>query len=207
MTGGSARESHVDIFRAGALAIAIGVSSAGLLMAACTSSPRLLSALLEPAPPSKPVVHAPRRPPYKAPQPFQLVELKFEALQTDWAELLALLPKDANGATDWVLALKEKLITPKSGLDSNAEEEPVLDLDVVLVPKDLPDFKATYPHKIHTTLFACTNCHTGIFKMEAGADPITMEKIFAGEYCGRCHGKVAFEVATGCPRCHLSMPK
>jgi len=36
-------------------------------------------------------------------------------------------------------------------------------------------------------------------------DKITMAKIFAGEFCGRCHGKVAFNVPTGCPRCHPAL--
>jgi hypothetical protein len=32
-----------------------------------------------------------------------------------------------------------------------------------------------------------------------------MDKIFAGEYCGRCHGPVAFDPAAACARCHLGM--
>ncbi len=167
-----------------------------------------LAGLLEPGPPPKPVVRMPRRLPYKKPTPFQIVELKPEAPQTDWAGKLTLLPKDKNGATDWVSAIDQKLITPKPGIDEKAEDQPVLELDVELQPKGMPpEFKATYPHRIHTTLFACDNCHTAIFQMQAGADAITMEKIFAGEYCGRCHGKVAFDPATNCVRCHRSMPQ
>jgi c(7)-type cytochrome triheme protein len=207
MRGGLARGRPVGLLRTGTLLAAVALSTTAGFLISCTSPPRVLSALLEPGPPPKSVVHRPRRPPYKKPNPYQIVELKPEAPQTDWPAKLALLPKDANGATDWVTALKEKLITPKPGIEDNAEDQPALDLNVELVPKDMPDFKATYPHQIHTTFLACTNCHTGIFQMEKGADPITMEKIFAGEYCGRCHGKVAFDVATGCPRCHLSMPK
>ena len=172
-----------------------------------------MSVLFEDAPPpgqeapAKPMVRQPRRPPYKLPEPPPVVEFKEEAPRTDWAALREKLPKDANGGVDWVRAINEKLIEPKPGFDPKAEDEPVLDLDVELVPKEAPDFKATYPHKIHTQILACGNCHTGIFQMEKGADPITMEKIFAGEFCGRCHGKVAFDVATGCPRCHLGMPR
>lgn len=174
--------------------------------------PRLLSVLFEQAPPRQdvppePVVRQPRRTPYKPPVPPPVVEIKEEAPRTDWAALRDQLPKDAGGGVDWVRALNEKLIEPKPGLDAKDEEQPVLDLDVELVPKDAPDFKATYPHKTHTRMLACSNCHPAIFQMEKGADPITMEKIFAGEFCGRCHGKVAFDVATGCPRCHLGMPR
>jgi c(7)-type cytochrome triheme protein len=157
--------------------------------------------------PPKPVVRQPRRAPYKPPEPPPVVEMKEEAPRTDWAVLRERLPKVAGDGVDWVRALNDKLIEPKPGLDPKAEDEPVLDLDVELVPKVTPDFKATYPHKIHTQMLACGNCHTAIFQMEKGADPITMEKIFAGEFCGRCHGKVAFDVATGCPRCHQGMPR
>ena len=171
----------------------------------CTAPPPV-TGLLEPAS-TKPLVRAPRRAPYEPPKPRPVVEMKEEVPRTDWLAVLDELPKDATGHTDWVKALNESLITPKASLDPKADEEPVLDLDVELVPKDSPEFRATYPHKIHTQMLACTNCHTGIFQMERGADPITMEKIFAGEYCGRCHGKVAFDPITACHRCHLEMPR
>jgi c(7)-type cytochrome triheme protein len=181
--------------------------AAAALLVACSLPQRVKSVVFEPAPPPKQVVHAPRRAPYQPPPPppkTAPLELK---PRTDWPAELAKLPQLDTAATDWVRALDEKLIDPKPGLDDKAEEEPVLDLNVELIPKDMPDFKATYPHKIHTQLLACASCHTGIFQMQAGADPITMEKILAGEYCGRCHGKVAFDPATACPRCHLGMPK
>ena len=187
--------------------------ASGVFVSACTAPPRLVSVLFDKAPPPgqavppEPVVRQPRRPPYQRPKPPAIVEMQEEAPRTDWAAVLAQLPKGAGDATDWVRALNEKLIAPKPGLDPAAEDQPVFDLDLELVPKELPDFKATYPHKVHTQLLACANCHPAIFQMQRGADPITMEKIFAGEFCGRCHGKVAFEVPTGCPRCHLGMPR
>ena len=186
--------------------VAVGLAAIAWLLSACGTSP-LLPAVLGPALVAKPVVHGLRRPEY---QPFheKLMEYLLVApTKADWPSKLELLPKEAAGGTDWVKALNENLITPKPGLDAKAEDEPVMDMDVELVPKDLPDFKATYPHKLHTQLLACTNCHPAIFKMEKGGDPITMEKIFAGEYCGRCHGRVAFDPVTACPRCHLSMPQ
>jgi len=179
----------------------------GLCLTSCTTPTQVASLLFEPAPPPKAAVHQPRRPPYKTPPPAPLAIVLPEVLPTDWLGLLAALPKDAVGGADWVRAQNQKLIEPQPGLKPDAEDEPEIDLDVELEPKGLPEFKATYPHKPHTRLLACTNCHTGIFQMEKGADPITMDKIFAGEYCGRCHGKVAFDPITGCPRCHLGMPK
>jgi c(7)-type cytochrome triheme protein len=187
-----------------------GVALAGILLAgalllgACSTWRPGGITLFEPAPPPKPVVRSPRHVLYKPPPP-QVIFVPYEKPRTDWAAELTKLPQTSAGGTDWVRALNDGLIKPKPGIDDKAEGEPELDLDVELVPKDMPEMKVTYPHRIHTRLFACTNCHTDIFQMQAGADPITMEKIFAGEYCGRCHGKVAFEPATGCVRCHVGM--
>jgi len=178
-----------------------------LLLGACSQPQRLAALVFEPAPPPKPVVRPPRRQPYKPPTPPPKLESFEEKPRTDWVAELAKLPQLEGGGTYWVRALNDKLIDPRPGLDEKAEEEPVLDVNVELVPKDMPDFKVTYPHKIHTELLACASCHDGIFQMQAGADPITMEKILGGEYCGRCHGKVAFDPTTACPRCHLEMPK
>ncbi len=118
-----------------------------------------------------------------------------------WDDVAKLLPVTAGGP-DWAKALADGVIAPRPGLDPKAGDEPVFPLDVELVPADNPTFKAVFPHETHTAVLSCTSCHPGIFQMQRGADPITMEKIFAGEYCGRCHGNVAFAVATGCPRCH-----
>jgi c(7)-type cytochrome triheme protein len=118
-----------------------------------------------------------------------------------WDEVAKLVPV-TDGLPDWAKALADGVIVPRPGIDPKAAEQPIFPLDVELVPADNPIFKAVFPHGPHTALLACANCHFGIFQMAAGADPITMDKIYRGEYCGRCHGKVAFAVPTGCPRCH-----
>ena len=179
-----------------------------LVPAGCSTSMPWKSVLLETGPPAKPVVR-PARHIYKKPEPPPVVAMQAEVAPTDWAAVRDLLPKDANGEPDWVQALDNALIQPKSALDpdSKFEEPPVLDLTVELVPKEWDGFTATFSHKAHTQILGCDNCHEAVFKMETGADPITMEKIFAGEYCGRCHREVAFDAERGCPRCHLSMPK
>ncbi len=172
----------------------------------CTA-PTLLTAVLGPPLKPLPVAGKLRRPVYK---PYHEETMTYNLVpppKTDWPSKLKALPLTAAGGTDWIKALNENLIKPKPGLDAKAEDQPVMDLDVVLTPKDMPDFKVTYPHKPHTQILSCDNCHTGIFQMQAGADPITMEKIFAGEYCGRCHGPVAFDPASACPRCHTAMPQ
>jgi len=121
-----------------------------------------------------------------------------------WEEAVKLLPVTAGGP-DWAKALTEGVIAPRPSMDPKAEDESIFPLEVDLVPPDAPAFKVVFPHEAHTKVLSCPTCHPGIFQMAAGADPITMEKIFAGEYCGRCHGKVAFQPATACGRCHPVM--
>ncbi len=123
----------------------------------------------------------------------------------NWREVLGQLPKEAAGGVDWDNALELKLIQPRSGLEPDAPDQQVLDLNIELTPKGQPLFKVIFSHKEHTVWLACANCHTGIFKMQRGGNPITMAKIYAGEFCGRCHGKVSFATGTGCPRCHAAM--
>jgi c(7)-type cytochrome triheme protein len=51
----------------------------------------------------------------------------------------------------------------------------------------------------------CSDCHNPeIFpKMKQGTVKITMNDLYAGKYCGRCHnGKKAFTIKDNCTRCH-----
>jgi c(7)-type cytochrome triheme protein len=115
------------------------------------------------------------------------------------------LPKTKMGYVDWVAAIKQGVIHPRDSLDPNAVTMKALDFNVIFkVPvSGLPD--VVYPHYPHTLWLDCRNCHPSIFLMRAGANPVTMAKILKGEYCGRCHGIVAFPISD-CFRCH-SRPK
>jgi c(7)-type cytochrome triheme protein len=68
--------------------------------------------------------------------------------------------------------------------------------------EDIPP--AIFPHWVHRMQFRCHVCHDAITVMKAGANPITMEAIQEGKYCGACHnGKTAFQATfETCPRCH-----
>ena len=51
----------------------------------------------------------------------------------------------------------------------------------------------------------CSDCHNpDMFpKMKQGSIKITMNDLYAGRYCGRCHdGKKAFWIKENCTRCH-----
>lgn len=116
------------------------------------------------------------------------------------ADALAGLPFDKKGAVDWMTALRSGAIQPRADL-SGSKRMDVLDLDVILKnTKEMPYVK--FPHNSHTQWLACSNCHDQIFVPKAGANEINMTKIFGGEFCGVCHGKVAFLTLLSCERCH-----
>lgn len=110
------------------------------------------------------------------------------------------LPKDSNGFPDWMKALNDRVIEPRSGLKSGDRME-VLDLDVVMRnTKEMPNVR--FPHRSHTLWLACSNCHPEPFKQQAGSSSIAMADIFRGQFCGMCHDRVAFGTLYSCYRCH-----
>lgn len=116
---------------------------------------------------------------------------------------LANLPKDQYGLVDWAEALRDGKISPKDSLDPNEKPKPPLDMDVLIHTKSKYQPDVIFPHKIHTMWLKCENCHDAIFKPKAGGNPeMRMVDIAAGQYCGRCHNRVAFPL-TDCLRCHV----
>lgn len=118
------------------------------------------------------------------------------------AEALSLLPPDTVGnRVKWVKALEGGYINPRTNLFPETKIK-VLDLDVMLMKRNTGELpRVLFPHKQHTEWLDCSNCHEWLFKSKAGATPISMFAILEGEYCGRCHGAVAFPL-TECTRCH-----
>lgn len=110
------------------------------------------------------------------------------------------LPYDANGFPDWMQALNRGLIKPRASLTEQSAME-VLDLDVIMRnTKEMPYVR--FPHRAHTEWLSCSNCHPDPFPTKAGSSDIQMRKIFRGEYCGKCHDRVAFVTFFSCERCH-----
>ena len=115
-------------------------------------------------------------------------------------ESLVGFPLDKKGYVDWMGAIRSGFITPRADLKGSNTMQ-VLDLDVILKnTKEMPWVK--FPHKSHTMWLACTNCHDKPFIPKAGANAISMTKIFQGQFCGMCHDRVAFITFFSCERCH-----
>ncbi|MFQ5479897.1 MAG: c(7)-type cytochrome triheme domain-containing protein [Thermodesulfobacteriota bacterium] len=113
---------------------------------------------------------------------------------------------DFGNKIDWVKALHEDKITPQVSLGGKGKLTS-LDKDVLLpaysrarYAPSTPD--VMFPHKSHTEILDCAACHPARFKPKKGGNPeMDMMKIINGEYCGACHGKVAFPLEN-CFRCH-----
>ena len=139
---------------------------------------------------------------------------------------LQYLPKDKYGYPDWQAAARKGLLNPINSIDeyfekkndpsllregSKAAEDAAekylneISLDDVLFEiNDRLMFNVRFSHKVHTYWLSCKICHPTIFKAKNGANQFTMYDIWKGEFCGRCHGKVAFPPKgyDNCRRCH-----
>ncbi len=69
-----------------------------------------------------------------------------------------------------------------------------------------------FHHNTHVEDYGleCSSCHDGTFAMKKGAaehaDDFTMESLYAGKYCGKCHdGDTAFASNTLCNTCHIGV--
>jgi c(7)-type cytochrome triheme protein len=115
-------------------------------------------------------------------------------------EAMANFPRDSQGIIDWVKTLETGLIDPRKSLDGTGEMFPV-DFDIIFTnTQSMPNVR--FPHRQHTEWLTCANCHPLIFIPQRGANPVSMSSIIQGEYCGVCHGKVAFPPTMNCGRCH-----
>ena len=134
-----------------------------------------------------------------------LAQILIEAEKEQHPLAFYFLPKAEQGSyVDWTAALKFGVIRPVDAIDPEKKTMPPIDFNVIFKVKGaLPD--VVYPHLPHTRWLDCKNCHPSIFVMRAGVNQVTMNAIMRGEFCGRCHGKVAFPLYD-CNRCH-SRPK
>lgn len=120
------------------------------------------------------------------------------------AEALSVLPPDAAGnRVRWVEALRSGAINPRTNIMPETKVR-LLDKDIVFKNTSELDH-VVFPHRAHTEWLDCQNCHDKLFKQQAGATRIGMFAVLQGEFCGRCHGAVAFPL-TECKRCHSGNP-
>jgi c(7)-type cytochrome triheme protein len=122
----------------------------------------------------------------------------------DFATFTAGFPKGRFGnGVDWELAEldgKVKLVDtlPEISVKRKPLQIPQ-DYSIEAKINGLPEI--IFSHKKHAVWNGCELCHPDIFIVKAGTTRYSMQDVFAGKYCGLCHGSVAFP-ATDCQRCH-----
>lgn len=117
------------------------------------------------------------------------------------------LPKDEIGLINWAKAFADGVIQPHGTLQGGKEKpyEGFLDNLIFMQVEVHIMADVIFPHGMHTDWLSCDSCHPKPFKEVKGSSNIKMKEIFAGKWCGKCHGTVAFptEAYTNCRRCHV----
>ncbi len=127
------------------------------------------------------------------------------AVFQDPYDAMARFPRDAGGLIDWVRTLNRGLIDPRQSLDGSRQMFTV-DFDIIFTnTQSMPNVR--FPHLQHTEWLTCANCHPVPFIPKKGANPVNMSAIIQGEFCGLCHGRVAFAPTMNCGRCHSVSPE
>ncbi len=115
------------------------------------------------------------------------------------------LPLDRYGLVDWVAAVEEGKVDPIWKLDQKDTKRESRSTKILFVTNSEFVADVLFPHDIHVYWLECKICHGTkggrIFEKEVGKTPVDMVGIRKGEWCGRCHDKVAFPVSD-CNRCH-----
>jgi len=126
-----------------------------------------------------------------------------EARRYDYATFTAKFPRSSYGV-DWEETEAEGLIKPVDFLEGLSLKKPQLKKqeDFSMKSKVAWVSDITFSHKKHTIWNGCELCHPEIFAAtKRGVLRYSMFNIKAGQYCGACHGKVAFPVES-CGGCH-----
>ncbi|HSG82135.1 MAG TPA: c(7)-type cytochrome triheme domain-containing protein, partial [Gemmatimonadota bacterium] len=104
--------------------------------------------------------------------------------------VLALLPRDGAGNVDWLAALRDGTIRPRSARPGQEPPDQAGFRYDFKYQGANPMLDASFPHSGHVDWVSCQSCHPAIYPYRN--PEITMAEINGGESCGRCHGKVAF---------------
>lgn len=101
---------------------------------------------------------------------------------------------------DWVKSMQKGQIKPLYDYKDPSKQPMPMNMNIVMQVKgSMPN--VVFPHKPHTQILDCSNCHDAIFIPKKGGNPMSMAEIMLGQKCGVCHGSVAFPI-TECKRCH-----
>lgn len=132
-------------------------------------------------------------------------EAKRELREKTFRDFAAQMPKERGGnGINWEQAESAgliHLIDYIEGLSTKRAPMPTQkDFSISAKAEGVPEI--IFSHKKHTVWNGCEVCHPDIFiGVKKGSEKYSMIDLFAGKYCGACHGKVAFP-QNDCRRCH-----
>ncbi len=123
--------------------------------------------------------------------------------------LSSLSQAPSGNRVDWVKALVNEEIKPATYV---FEEEGPMEFGrtIIIETKWAGISPVIFQHEVHGKWLDCSNCHPEIFAIkQEGTENLAMESILNYEFCGECHGKVAFPPNDNCKKCHprLERPK
>jgi len=159
-------------------------------------------------------LHTPAPAPQLAPLADGLHDAALPSVQNELLPPLAgmkgITRDNFGNRVNWVKAMNKKEIMPIGKITEDDDDMMVLNIDIVIPAVGwTPD--VIFPHKAHTEWLACSNCHEAqtdskpFFEPVAGGNPMTMNEVVNGKWCGWCHSakveKVAFPISD-CARCH-----
>jgi c(7)-type cytochrome triheme protein len=125
-------------------------------------------------------------------------------MKNSFSEFRKEMPRERFGnGIDWMAAEDQgtiKLVDFLEGVSvKRVEFKKPKDFKLTAAEQKMP--KIIFSHERHAVWNGCATCHPEIFPVKKGGHPYTMQEIFAGQYCGACHDKVAFP-NLDCQRCH-----
>jgi len=106
---------------------------------------------------------------------------------------------------DWGAALEDLKIKPAHQLTIEPAGQIGFSETILLDAEWAMVSGAIFPHGKHTKWLDCNDCHPYIFNIKKKfTEGLRMANIIEGQFCGICHGKVAFPL-TDCARCHTDL--
>jgi c(7)-type cytochrome triheme protein len=119
--------------------------------------------------------------------------------------LWRLPPARYGNQVDWDAALDDGAIDPVRMLTIPSSAETAFASSILLEAVWVMGPDAVFPHGKHTQWLDCNDCHPWIFNIKKKfTEGLEMMHIVEGQFCGVCHGKVAFPLQD-CVRCHPGM--
>ncbi len=119
-----------------------------------------------------------------------------------WDRAHEMLPRDDLDEVNWVAALHDGTIRPRAAIDGDGDPQAAVFRWDFYFPGPDTSLDAYFPHSSHTEWLECESCHPKVFYYRELE--VTMDRIFEGDFCGVCHGVVAFSL-DNCTRCHQAM--